>query len=362
MRQREFTATLCLTLDAGDSDWNGIIKKPCAPGEVTYRVWRAYMAMAAYLFRQGRLSLYHTMCESRGRAYGPSAHPEGLVRKSHLRSSSSPGSCLTACISTRGAQSCRANRPACGRSTVVQRGERRSHCSMSKPATRGANRPDGDSCSQDWMRWLMRTTISQVGDGVSKVALLWFVYAMTDSALKMSLIGVLQTIPPLLFGLCRRALDRIDKRRAMIVIDVVRTTAVVDSHFVRHGLVVFACALCAGIRDCHVLHGLRAGVERHVAAQRKKDQLTRINAHAGAAMTRDNPRPRPQRHIDCGDRGQALYAECRGVPYFRAVQAAAAPARYPSTPHESNVWQQAVKANFKTASDSSSSSSACCSS
>jgi cyclopropane-fatty-acyl-phospholipid synthase len=33
-----------------------------AVGEVTYRVWRAYMAMAAYLFRQGRISLYHTMC------------------------------------------------------------------------------------------------------------------------------------------------------------------------------------------------------------------------------------------------------------------------------------------------------------
>ncbi|HEY7129197.1 MAG TPA: cyclopropane-fatty-acyl-phospholipid synthase family protein, partial [Nitrospira sp.] len=31
-------------------------------GEVTYRVWRAYMAMAAYLFRRGRLSLYHMLC------------------------------------------------------------------------------------------------------------------------------------------------------------------------------------------------------------------------------------------------------------------------------------------------------------
>jgi cyclopropane-fatty-acyl-phospholipid synthase len=31
-------------------------------GEVTYRVWRAYMAMAAYLFRRGRLSVYHTLC------------------------------------------------------------------------------------------------------------------------------------------------------------------------------------------------------------------------------------------------------------------------------------------------------------
>ena len=72
---------------------------------------------------------------------------------------------------------------------------------MSKPASRGnPNRPDGDSCPRP-RRWLYADkSFPQVGDGVSKVALLWFVYAMTDSALKMSLIGVLQTIPPLLFG------------------------------------------------------------------------------------------------------------------------------------------------------------------
>src|SRR4030095_11696394 len=75
------------------------------------------------------------------------------------------------------------------------------------------------------VRWLFAgQTISQVGDGVSKVALLWFVYALTDSALKMSLIGVLQTIPPLLFGpLAGVLLDRLDKRKAMIIIDRVRT-------------------------------------------------------------------------------------------------------------------------------------------
>src|SRR5689334_9826058 len=74
------------------------------------------------------------------------------------------------------------------------------------------------------VRWLFAgQTVSQVGDGVSKVALLWFVYAMTDSALKMSLIGVLQTIPPLVFGpFAGVLLDRLDKRRAMIVIDLVR--------------------------------------------------------------------------------------------------------------------------------------------
>jgi len=42
--------------------------------------------------------------------------------------------------------------------------------------------------------------ISQVGDGVSKLALLWFVYSITGSPLKTTIIGLLQTVPPFLFG------------------------------------------------------------------------------------------------------------------------------------------------------------------
>ncbi len=52
-----------LTLDAWGQRLEGHHQEAVrAVGEVTYRVWRAYMAMAAYLFRQGRLSLYHTLC------------------------------------------------------------------------------------------------------------------------------------------------------------------------------------------------------------------------------------------------------------------------------------------------------------
>ena len=40
------------------------------------------------------------------------------------------------------------------------------------------------------VRWLYAgQIISQIGDGVTKVALLWFVYNTTESALKMTLIG-----------------------------------------------------------------------------------------------------------------------------------------------------------------------------
>lgn len=75
------------------------------------------------------------------------------------------------------------------------------------------------------VRWLYAgQLISQIGEGVSKVALLWFVYNMTESALKMTLVGVLQTVPPLVFGpFAGVLLDRMSKRMAMIVIDIART-------------------------------------------------------------------------------------------------------------------------------------------
>ena len=42
--------------------------------------------------------------------------------------------------------------------------------------------------------------LSQVADGVSKLALLWFVYSITGSALKTTVIGLLQTLPPIVLG------------------------------------------------------------------------------------------------------------------------------------------------------------------
>jgi hypothetical protein len=55
--------------------------------------------------------------------------------------------------------------------------------------------------------------LSQVADGVSKLALLWFVYSVTGSPVKTTIIGVLQTVPPILFspliGVC---VDRFPKK------------------------------------------------------------------------------------------------------------------------------------------------------
>ncbi len=70
--------------------------------------------------------------------------------------------------------------------------------------------------------WWGQTT-SQIGEGLNKVALLWFVYELTGSAMKMTMVGLLQTIPPLLLGpLVGVYLDRMPKKPVMVWVDILR--------------------------------------------------------------------------------------------------------------------------------------------
>ncbi len=65
--------------------------------------------------------------------------------------------------------------------------------------------------------------LSQVAEGISKLALLWFVYAVTGSPLKTTVIGLLQTLPPILFGpFIGVIVDRFPKKVILIGSDVAR--------------------------------------------------------------------------------------------------------------------------------------------
>lgn len=65
--------------------------------------------------------------------------------------------------------------------------------------------------------------IAQIGDGISKLALLWFVYAVTGSPLKTSIIGLLQTIPPIVLGpIIGVYVDRLPKKVLLITSDLLR--------------------------------------------------------------------------------------------------------------------------------------------
>jgi MFS family permease len=65
--------------------------------------------------------------------------------------------------------------------------------------------------------------LSQVAEGISKLALLWFVYAVTGSPLKTTVIGLLQTLPPILFGpFIGVIVDRFPKKVILIGSDAAR--------------------------------------------------------------------------------------------------------------------------------------------
>jgi MFS transporter, DHA3 family, macrolide efflux protein len=68
---------------------------------------------------------------------------------------------------------------------------------------------------------------SQIGDSLNRVALLWFVYQLTGSAMKMVVIGLLQTIPPLVLSpFIGVYLDRVSKKQVMLWVDAARTVLV----------------------------------------------------------------------------------------------------------------------------------------
>ena len=63
---------------------------------------------------------------------------------------------------------------------------------------------------------------AQIGEGLNKVALLYLVYNLTNSTLMMTVIGVLQTLPPLILGPLLRGLYRPIAKWVMIGVDTLR--------------------------------------------------------------------------------------------------------------------------------------------
>ena len=69
--------------------------------------------------------------------------------------------------------------------------------------------------------------VSQVGDGVSNLALLWFVYSITGSPVKTTIIGLLHTIPSIVLGpLIGVYVDRLPKKLFLVGSNAVRAVLI----------------------------------------------------------------------------------------------------------------------------------------
>lgn len=122
--------------------------------------------------------------------------------------------------------------------------------------------------------------LSQVADGISKLALLWFVYAITGSALKTTVIGLLQTLPPIVLGpVIGVVVDRFPKKAILICSDVARGVLIglipcwvsVESFTVQS---LYLLTFLYGIATAMFVPTLSSSVPLMV----KKEQLTAANA------------------------------------------------------------------------------------
>jgi len=122
--------------------------------------------------------------------------------------------------------------------------------------------------------------LSQVADGVSKLALLWFVYAITGSALKTTVIGLLQTLPPILLGpIIGVVVDRLPKKAILICSDLARALLIglipcwvsVESFTVQS---LYVMTFLYGVATAMFVPTLSSSVPLMV----KKEQLTAANA------------------------------------------------------------------------------------
>jgi MFS family permease len=88
-----------------------------------------------------------------------------------------------------------------------------------------ASGPRPEPLSQNRDFWVLLSTqgVSSIGDAVSFTALPLLVLALTGSGLAMGVVGALQTLPDLVFGMVAGALaDRADRKRMMFLADLGR--------------------------------------------------------------------------------------------------------------------------------------------
>ncbi|MDF2457586.1 MAG: putative Permease, family [Nitrospira sp.] len=70
--------------------------------------------------------------------------------------------------------------------------------------------------------WLSQL-LSQVADGITKLALLWFVYSVTGSALQTTMVGILQTVSSIVCApVIGFLVDRLPKKPILVLTDLLR--------------------------------------------------------------------------------------------------------------------------------------------
>jgi ENTS family enterobactin (siderophore) exporter len=134
--------------------------------------------------------------------------------------------------------------------------------------------------NRDFRVLLVSQGVSSLGDAVSFTALPLLVLALTGSGVAMGVVGALQTLPDLFFGMVAGALaDRSDRKRMMFGADLGRAalTALIPLSVLLHGptmvIILLVAAPLSTLRSLFL-----AGYTASVPALVGRPQLARANA------------------------------------------------------------------------------------
>ena len=158
--------------------------------------------------------------------------------------------------------------------------------------------------NHDFKTLLSTQGVSSIGDAVSFTALPLLVFALTGSGAVMGLVGALQTLPDLFFGMVAGALaDRSDRKRMMFLADLGRAllTALIPISVWLGGptlVVILIVAAPMSILRSFFLAGYTASVpaDRRALAARPRQRPVRGRLQHGL-------------HPRAGRRGHPLHAD-----------------------------------------------------
>ncbi len=82
--------------------------------------------------------------------------------------------------------------------------------------------------NRDYSRLWFGQVVSNIGSAISSLALLFFAYALTGSAISMAILAIIQTAPVVIFaGFVGVYVDRFDRKKIMIASDIIRAIAII---------------------------------------------------------------------------------------------------------------------------------------
>ena len=149
------------------------------------------------------------------------------------------------------------------------------------PTAPSDTRPVPLSENRDFWVLLSTQGISSIGDAVSFTALPLLVLALTGSGLAMGLVGALQTLPDLVFGMVAGVLaDRADRKRMMFIADLGRAflTALIPLSVLLGGPTMVVILIVAA--PMSVLRSLfLAGYTASVPALVGRPMISRANSY-----------------------------------------------------------------------------------